>query len=184
MIINLADISPDGESFTLNRSTAELNKVLSDLLGENEYTIEFNIKPLDQGFDFNGSVNTKTPELCSRCGIDINVKIDKNFKELLLPKMDAPNLGEHYSRVNHYTDLHEVDGPSVTEYENLMFNVGDYLHEFIGLQLPLKPVGETNENGDCLVCELNVETTNFNYDEAIPGPKNNPFSTLKNIKVN
>lgn len=184
MIINLADISADGESFTLSRQSGELNTILNDLLGENDYNIEFRIQPLDQGFDLAGSVKSQTPELCSRCGIDIVIKINKSFKELLLPRLKAPQQGEHYSRVNHYTDLHEEGGPSVVECENLMFDVGDYIHELVGLQIPIKPVGETDDKGDCLVCGLNVETTNFGYDEALPAQKNNPFAALKNIKLN
>jgi uncharacterized protein len=185
MIINLADISPEGESFTLTRETGELNTLLADLIGDNDYLIEFNIRPLDQGFELRGGVKSKTPELCSRCGIDIFVNINATFKELLLPKLKAPDQGDHYSRVNHYSDLHEEDkGPGITEFENLMFNAGEYLHELIGLQIPLKPVGETDDKGDCLVCGLNVETTNFGYEEALPAEKNNPFAALKNLKLN
>jgi uncharacterized protein len=184
MIINLADISSEGATFTLTRRSGELNKILVDILNEQDYTIEFTIRPLDQGFEMVGSAKSKTPELCSRCGIDIEVKIDKNFKELLLPKLQTPAHGEHYSRVNHYSDLHEEDRPSVIEFENLMFNAGEYLHELIGLQIPIKPVGDTSDEGDCVVCGLNVETTNFGYDEAVPVQKNNPFSSLKNIKLN
>lgn len=184
MIINLAEISPEGESFTLSRQSGELNNILADLLGENDYYIEFTLRPLDQGFEMNGSVKSQTPELCSRCGIDIKIKINKSFKELLLPKLKEPAQGDHYSRVNHYHDLHEEEGPSMVEFENLMFNAGEYLHELIGLQIPSKPVGETDDKGDCLVCGLNVETTNFGYDEPVPAQKNNPFAALKNIKLN
>lgn len=185
MIINLAEISPEGESFTFDRTTGELNTNLRDILGENDYSIHFTIRPLDQGFELIGNVKARTPDLCSRCGIDIKVKIDKDFKELLLPKLKAQNHGEHYSRVNHFTDLHEENaGPSVVEFENLMFDAGEYIHELVGLQIPSRPVGETNDEGDCLVCGINVETTNFGYDEALPAQKNNPFAALKNIKLN
>ncbi|MEY4615544.1 MAG: hypothetical protein RJB66_504 [Pseudomonadota bacterium] len=184
MIIKLAEISEEGESFSLSRQSGELNTTLNDLIGENDYNIEFTINPLDQGFDLSGSVKTQTPELCSRCGIDIKIKINKSFRELLLPRLKTPEQGDHYSRVNHYTDLHEENSPSVIECENLLFDVGEFFHELIGLQIPLKPVGETDDKGDCLVCGLNVETTNFGYDEAVPAQKNNPFGVLKNIKLN
>lgn len=184
MIINLADISPDGESYALSKKTGELNTILKDIIGDNDYSINFTIRPLDQGFDLSGSAASQTPEICSRCGIDIHIKINKTFRELLLPKIKSPAHGEHYSRVNHYTDLHEEGGPSIFECENLLFNVGDYIHELMGLQIPIRPVAETNDKGDCLTCGLNVETTNFGYDEALPAEKNNPFEALKNIKLN
>lgn len=184
MIINLTEISSEGESFILTRSSGELNATLQDLIGKNDYTIEFQILPLDQGFELSGSVRTKTPELCSRCGIDITIKIDKKFKELLLPKLRAPSHGEHYSRVNHFTDLHEEERPGIIEFENLMFNASEYFHELIGLQIPINPVGDSDDKGNCLVCGVNVETTNFSYDEPLPAQKNNPFSALKNIKLN
>lgn len=184
MIINLSDIGPQGESFILNRQTGELNSLLADLIGENPYEIQLDLLPKDQGFELKGLVQSQTPELCSRCGIDIKIKIYKEFKELLLPKIQSPGLGEHYSRVNHYTDLHEEEGPGVIECENLIFNAGEYLHELIALQIPIKPVGESNSSGDCLVCGLNIETTQFGYDEPFPAEKKNPFSALKNIKLN
>lgn len=184
MIINLTEIGISGESFTLNRQSGELNTILSDLIGEHDYSIQFHIKALDQGFELTGQVQSKIPELCSRCGIDIKLKINKNFKELLLPKIQNPGHGEHYTRVNHYTDLHETEGPGVIECEKLLFNAGEYLHELIALQIPINPVGEVSENKDCLDCGLNVEKSQFNYDEPLPAEKNNPFSSLKNIKLN
>ncbi len=184
MIINLTEIGASGENFSLTRQTGELNTLFADIIGENDYEITFHIRALDQGFELSGQAKTKIPDLCSRCGIDINVKITKNFKELLLPKIKDPGHGEHYSRVNHYTDLHEEEGPGVIECENLLFNAGDYLHELIALQFPLRPVGEVNEKGDCSDCGLNIETTQFGYDEPLPVEKNNPFAALKNIKLN
>lgn len=184
MIINLSDINPQGENFTLTRQSGELNTLLNDLIGENDYEINFHIQPKDQGFELKGEVKSQTPELCSRCGIDIKLKIYKEFKELLISKIEAPGLGEHYSRVNHYTDLHDEEGPGVFECENLMFNVGDYLHELIGLQIPLKPVPESSDAGDCLDCGLNIETTKFGYEDPFPVEKETPFTALKNIKLN
>lgn len=185
MIINLADINPEGEEFAFSRATGELNSDLNDLIKENDYTVQFTLRPLDQGYELFGSAKTQLPEICSRCGINIQLKIDKSFKELLLPKLKAPAHGDKYSRVNHFTDLHEEDsGPSITEVENGQFNVGEFIHEFIGLQIPIRAVGETDEKGDCQPCGLNVETTDFGYNEDLPAEKNNPFDALKNIKLN
>jgi len=184
VIINLSDIGPQGDSFSLNRESGELNAILSDLIGENNYDIQMKITPKDHGFELVGSVRSQTPELCSRCGIDIQLKISKEFKELLLPKIKAPGIGEHYSRVNHYTDLHDEAGPGVIECDHLIFDAGEYLHELIALQIPARPVGETNEVGDCLVCGINTEKTKFGYEDSFPAQKENPFSALKNIKLN
>lgn len=183
MKINLAEIPEEGQSFSLNNKTGELNKILADLIGKTPYEAEFFIKPLNsKDFELTGRVQTKTPEICARCGIDIDFPVDEKFREYLIPKQDQPR-GSKYSRVNHVSDL--AEGPESCEYEGHIFDIGEYLHEMIGLAAPFNVAGPEDANGDCGICKIPVRGRSFSYEEKMPEETPiSPFAALKNIKLN
>jgi uncharacterized metal-binding protein YceD (DUF177 family) len=183
MWINLLEIPDEGKTFVCNRHTAELNEVLSDLVGDIPHTAEFSIKPMQGGtFELQGFIKTEAPEQCSRCGIDIRCKLSENFKELMLPELDQPRNAK-YSKPNHFSEMTNEDF-SVVEYRGHRFNVGEYLHEIIGLALPLIPAPPENEKGDCTVCHKAVKDMKFEYVEDFKEKPESPFSILKGIKLN
>lgn len=184
MKINLTEIPEEGRSYKWNTQTGELNSVLNDLIGKTPYESEFFIKPLNsRDFEVVGTIATKLPEQCSRCGIDIAFPVNKKFREFLIPKQDQPR-GSKYSKVNHVSDLPE-DGPDVSEYEGNLFDMGEYLHEVVALAAPFNAAGPEDENGDCSICKIPVRGQSFSYDEEMPSEKpQNPFAVLKNIKIN
>lgn len=184
MKINLAEIPEEGRSYHFNSKTGELNSILSDIIGKNVYETQFVIKPLNsRDFEVLGSIQTKLPEVCSRCGIDFPFPVDKKFHEFLIPKQDQPR-GSKYSKVNHVSDLPE-DGPDVTEYEGMHFDLGEYIHEVVALAAPFNAAGPEDEKGDCSICGIPVKGRSFSYDEQMPEDKPlNPFAVLKNIKTN
>lgn len=185
MKINLSEISEDGRSYHCTSKTGELNTALADILGGNLYEAEFFIKSLNsRDFEITGTIKTKVPEICSRCGIEFPYPIDKKFREFLIPKQSQPR-GSKYSKVNHVSDLPE-DGPDVSEYEeNLLFDMGEYLHEVVGLAAPFNAAGPEDDKGDCSICGIPVRGRSFSYDEEMPEEKpQNPFAVLKNIKNN
>lgn len=184
MKINLAEIPEEGRSYHFNTKTGELNSILSDLIGKNVYETQFTIKPLNsRDFEVLGSIQTKLPEVCSRCGIDFPLPVDKKFHEYLIPKQDQPR-GSKYSKVNHVSDTPE-NSPDVTEYEGTHFDLGEYIHEVVGLAAPFNAAGPEDEKGDCSICGIPVKGRSFSYDEQMPEDKPlNPFAVLKNIKTN
>lgn len=184
MKINLAEIPEEGRSYHYNNKTGELNAILLDVVGKNLHETEFFIKPLNsRDFEVVGTIKTKVPEVCSRCGIDFPYPVDKKFHEFLIPKQDQPR-GSKYSKVNHVSDLPE-DGPDVTEYEGHLFDIGEYLHEVVALAAPFNAAGPEDDNGDCTICKIPVKGRSFSYDEQMPDEKPmNPFAVLKNIKNN
>lgn len=184
MKINLNEISEDGRSYTWNRSTGELNRILADLIGDVDYEANFFIKPLNsRDFEMKGTVKTKLPEQCSRCGIDFQFPINAKFHEFLIPKQDQPR-GSRYTRVNHISDL-PADGPEVSEYEAFTFDMGEYLHEVVAIAAPFNAAGPEDEKGDCSICGIPVRGRTFSYDEKMPEENSkNPFAALKNIKIN
>jgi uncharacterized protein len=186
MIIHLNEIPDDGKSFSFSRKSGELNSILADLLGTQDYKVEFLIRPLSQGFELVGSTSACIPELCSRCGIDIKLPLNSKFKELMLPKLELDRTAK-YTKQNHMTDSeHLTDTPSVVEYEGNIFDVGAYIHEVLGLMIPTCPAAPVDENGTCTVCGVDTTKENaFSYNEELPEDKaNSPFAALKSVKLN
>lgn len=185
MKINLSEIPEEGRSYRCTNQTGELNSVLADLVGKNLHEAEFVIKPLNsRDFEVIGTIQTKVPEVCSRCGIDFPYPVNKKFHEFLIPKQSQPR-GSKYSKVNHISDLPE-DGPDVSEYESdLLFDIGEYLHEVVALAAPFNAAGPEDDKGDCSICGIPVKGHSFSYDEQMPEETpQNPFAVLKNIKTN
>lgn len=183
MKINLTEIPEEGRSYHWNSKTGELNSVLADLIGKNLYETELSIKPMNsKDFELVGTIQTKLPEVCSRCGIDFALPITEKFHEFLIPKQSQPR-GSKYSKVNHVSDLPE-GGPDMSEYEGHLFDIGEYLHEVVALASPYNPVGPEDEKGDCSICNIPVRGKTFDYNEKMPDEKPaNPFAALKNFKV-
>ncbi len=184
MIINLKEIPAEGQQYICNSKTAEFNEALFDLIGATLYQTEFFIKPSSQGYEITGFIRTQMNELCSRCGIDIKLPIYTKFHEFLIQKQSDPRRS-HYAKANHYSDLHSEDRPSVVEFDNAEFDMGEYLHEIVAIETPYVPAPPENEKGDCSVCGLYVRDKAFNYEEPLPvEEKQSPFSVLKGIKLN
>ncbi len=185
MKINLTEIPEGGRAYHWNSQTGELNSALLDLIGKTLHEAEFFIKPLSTSKDFElvGTIKTKLPETCARCGNEIPFAIDEKFHEILIPKQDQPR-GSKYSKVNHVSDLPE-GGPETVEYEGNLFDIGEYLHEMVALAAPFNAVPPEDDKGDCSICKIPVRGQTFSYDEKMPEEKpQNPFAALKNIKLN
>jgi uncharacterized protein len=184
MKINLSEIPEEGKSFVCTPQTGELNTVLKDLIGKAPFHAEFFIKPLNsRDFEMSGSIRTELPEDCSRCGIDFTLKVTPTFREILIPRQTETRTGK-YAKVNHISEAVE-DGPSVAEYDGLIFDMGEYLHEVVAIAAPFNPAGPEDEKGDCSICGIQVRGRSFGYQEEMPAEKpESPFSALKNIKLN
>jgi uncharacterized protein len=186
MIIHLNEIPAEGNSYCFTRITGELNSVLADLIGSEDYKIEFHIKPMSQGFELLGSTSARTPDLCSRCGIDIELPLNTQLKELMLPKLDLDRTAK-YAKQNHLSDSdHLTDTPSVIEVEGNVFDVGAYIHEVLGLMIPINPAPPVDDCGKCTICGIDTLKENaFSYFEELPEVKtDSPFAALKSLKLN
>lgn len=184
MIIRLHEIPEDGKAFSWSHETAEINAVLADLIGQKAYKAEFFIRPINsRDFEMTGFIKTEIPEQCSRCGIDFEFGVNHSFREILIPTQPLGRTGK-YARVNHLSDA-EQNGPSVCEYApDETFDMGEYLHEQVAINVPFNPAPPETDKGDCRLCGIQVRGRNFGYDEEIPQEKpQSPFSVLKNLKL-
>ncbi len=184
MKIKLTDIPQEGKKFTWSKESGELNKVLLDLIDDSKYEVEFYIHPLNhRDFQLSGRVQTELPEQCSHCGDDFQFAISEKFSAIITPKLHQPR-GSKYTKTNHVSD--SDDGPVSAEYENLVFDMGELLHEVIAIAIPPNPAPKEDCNGNCSLCGVKVDGNNFGYTEEMPTEeaKPNPFSSLKNLKLN
>jgi uncharacterized protein len=184
MMIRLHEIPEEGKSYKYNTKTAELNKVLNDLIGQEQYETEFTIRPINsKNYELIGFIKTKTNELCSRCGIDFKFNVNARFKEILIAKSPEDRKGK-YAKVNHVSDSPEISSDFAEYNPDFTFDIGEYLHEQVAICIPFNPAPQQNDNGDCSDCGDYVLNKTFSYDEQIPEEKpQSPFKALKNLKL-
>lgn len=188
MLIKLSEIPDEGRNYLWNSKTGELNKILADLIQKNEYEISFTLRPINsKDFQLTGRMEAKAPEVCSRCGVDILFPVRVPLNEILIPPQPQPRLGK-YARVNHVSEIRE-DGPGSTEYQaNEVFDIGEFLHEALALNIPQVAIPSSEPAGRCADCQESYSEQAFIYDEGFGEPevdevKPNPFDVLKNLKL-
>jgi uncharacterized protein len=131
-----------------------------------------------------GSIKTRTEESCSRCGDSFKFPLSKKIKEILIPKQELDRTGKYIKSSVAVSETDDNDA-AVVEYENHQFDVGEFLHEAIAIDVPFAPMPETKPNGDCILCDKPANKSELIYDEKISVEKKiSPFDSLKNIKLN
>ncbi|MEQ1877787.1 MAG: DUF177 domain-containing protein [Bdellovibrionia bacterium] len=176
MIIRLHEIPKEGKSFHVDRETGELDDVLNDLIGEQEYKTDFQVLPVGQAFDLRGTIHTALKEQCSFCASEFELPLKESFHELIL-KDDAKKL-------TGLKDFSPDEGVSVSVADNgLTYNVGNFIREIIALAEPSQPVCREGCKGLCATCgtNLNEESCRCAKEKNI---KVHPFSVLKKLKLN
>lgn len=174
MKIRLNEIPEDGRSYIFNRNTGELNLALEDLIQNNPYDIDLFIQPMNsKDFNVTGKLFTHTPAQCSRCAEDFKLAVEKRINEILIPQQEDDRTGK-YAKTSGAVDESSI---SVTEYDKLQFDLGEFLHEAVALEVPFNP--------KCDKCAKNKSEQPFVYDEKMgEETKPNPFQALKGLKLN
>ncbi len=183
MKLKLNEIPDDGREYIYSKQTGELNEDIRDLIENNDYHVQFFIKPLNNDdFIMNGTVTTKTKEICSLCGDTFHFPTTAKINEILIPKtVDKDH--EKQSKANHISEQDE-HAPAVSEYKGEIFEIGEFIHEAIALSVPFNPKPEQSTDGNCLFCLKPAPTTLISYDEDISiSEKINPFLALKDLKL-
>ncbi|MBC7456771.1 MAG: DUF177 domain-containing protein [Bdellovibrionaceae bacterium] len=181
MKIKLNEIPENGRDYILNRKTGELNDVLQDLIQTTPYDLKFSIRPLNsKDYELKGTLETHTQELCSLCGDTFKFNLNVKINEILIESAGADKDLEKQSRSNHFSELNE-NGPSVIEYNEDTFELGEFAHESAAINIPFNPKCES-----CLKTDTGKL---FKYDEDMGNfekakEKENPFNVLKGIKIN
>lgn len=189
MKIKLHEIPTTGREYHLTQKTAELTPALKDLVGDHDYDVKFSITPLNnKDYELKGSLNTTTSEICSLCGETFDFKVKAPLHEILIESAGPEKDLEKQSRSNHFSELNDA-GPSVTEYNGDIFDLGEFSHQAVALSVPYNPKPEADKDGNCKVCLTMNLNQEIKYDEDMSSfekakEKENPFNVLKGIKLN
>ena len=181
MKINLAEIPAEGRNYTFNRETGELNKVLQDLLEDRPYEVDFLIRPMGNAYELKGWVKAKVPDICSKCGTEMEATVDRNFKEFLLEE-DEEYRKSHSVHGNQSIDF-LTEGPSVANYRGSLFDAGEYIHEAIALGEASYPLCGGDHCLHSEEIEKIQEDLKNSFLAALAEEGHPGFSVLKNLQL-
>lgn len=182
--IHLADIPEEGRTYSYTRESGELNVALKDVVGQNDYKIDLEIRPLGNVYELRGKISAQMDLACSRCGIDFKFPVNQSFQEVVVIEEEMPRSGKT-ARVNHTTEL-DACGPDYMILSSDVFKVTEFMHELIALAEPIQPLGKAD-------CDKGCENLNEVYEKGLiqpPGSEpvasgtHNPFTVLKDMKLN
>ena len=137
MKIRLKEIPPEGRHYIFDRASGELNDALVDLIEERAYLAEMDIKPIGNAYELRGTLQTSVPEVCSTCGYDFDLAIERKFHDILFEEHEEYRKS-HSMQGNQSVDF-LAEGPSMTPYRNDIFDAAEYVHEVIALAEPFYP---------------------------------------------
>ena len=143
LTVQLKDLPKRGIDFHFTRKSGELNEILKNLIGKNSYDIQVHICPDGPAYTIQGNIQTQMNLACARCALDFKYTVKKHFHESLVvqPKKSQ--------KVSYSVPSDEEDFCTVL-FDSL-FSMGDFLHELIAVEEPLRPLGKSacDSNDDC-----------------------------------
>lgn len=179
--VNLKEIPTDGRAYLFDRASAELDLILADLIDDRPYRVDLVIKPLGNAYEVAGKVETATPQVCSRCGVDIDVPLVREVRDFLIEDEDEFRNAQSVHG-NGAVDFLNDEAAAAT-YQGGVFDLGEYVHETIALAEPFYPACPS---GTCPNIEA-IERKRFeleqSFQQADDGVGHPGFATLKNLKV-
>lgn len=173
--ISLAEITEEGREFAYSSSTGELTESLKDLIANNPYQVNLQLRSLGNAYEITGKIDTKMNLSCSRCGRDTEFPIQNNFKELILVEDNRPR-NTHSGHVGaHLTS----DGPFCNYVTSEYFDLENFVHEHIAASEPyIVECGLPDCEEAMRKAQLGAQAP-ADFEEAA-----NPFAALKNVKLN
>ena len=145
------------------KSTA-LTQKLKSLIGENNYRIEAHIRSVGHSFYIiTGTIQTWLNLLCARCAYEFKEPINKQFEEKIILQKKLTRIDKPV-RSNHFSELISTEEFTVTD--NALFDIGDFLHELIAIEEPLRPLGTKTCDDNHFFCE-HLEKMKQKFNEKI-----------------
>ncbi|RYZ74715.1 MAG: DUF177 domain-containing protein [Proteobacteria bacterium] len=184
MKIRLNEIPAEGRKYNFDRQTGELNASLSDVIGNRDYSVEFFISPIGNAYEMRGRLKTTVDEVCSRCGYEIELPIDRAISEILFEE-DQEYRKQESASGNHSVDFLS-DGPSMIPVRGNVLDPEEYTHEAIALSIPSYPT--CKPNGECehfdevsqVIQRLEQESNLENEKKPVGHPA---FSALQGLSL-
>lgn len=172
--VSLKELPPEGREFIYSQETGELSQGLKDLIQNNPYNVEIHLRPIGNAFEITGKIRTKMDLACSRCGREMQLPIEDDFRELIMVEHERPRGGHSGHAGSHLVS----DGPYCNFVPTPYVDLVDFIHEHVAASEPY--IVECSDK-DCETAmrkaQMGAEAP-ADFDE-----KTNPFATLKNLKV-
>lgn len=176
--IKLSEIPEEGKVFSYSQASGELNLGLKDLISENDYQVQFTIKPIGNVYEVHGDLKTSFPRICSKCGWDIEIPVKGKISELLISKSQEEK-GDTQSKSGF---VGENDATAVTYISGGVLDTENMIHEILALRDPAYPSCEKDDCEHLKEAQNRIQELQKQSDEAIQSVNANPFSSLKGIK--
>ena len=143
LTLQLKDLPKQGVDLHFTKETGELNGVLDDLIGNNPYRIQIYICPDGPVYMIEGHIQTQMNLACARCALDFKHTVIKHFRESLIVQSKKSRRAAYSVPVNREDFCTVLFDP--------LFDLGDFLHELIAVEEPLRPLGKSDcdNNDDC-----------------------------------
>ncbi len=170
----LQELPDSGKNFEYTAESAELNEVLKDTLGENNFKVHLFVERLGNIWQATGQVMSQQDFQCSRCGADLKHSVNLTAREIIMVHPEMPRSGKN-AKVNHSTELDPMSPDGLILHQPEL-HVGEFIRELIILNEPLKPLCEKP-------CE-NPYLSSQSPSQELPDDARNPFSVLKDFKLN
>lgn len=178
MRINLSEIPSEGRTFDFSNKDGKITHDIKDLVQDHPYEFSIRISPIGGAYEVRGQGKSSVDEVCSMCGEDLVLPIERKVYEYLIVEDERPR-GSKNTHGNQSLDLNGK-GPETTYLPNSQFNLGEFVHEQIALAWPEYPECNTPE------CKKRHDEALAPYavtDEEVV--KGHPaFSVLQNLKTN
>lgn len=182
-VVDLESLPKDGRQYVYTNVGGELNSILKDMIGDNAYRVEIELKPLGNAYSATGTIESSVDELCSLCAYEFKQGIRERFNEILVVGETPAGHGSHQARVNHSSELN-MSGPECTELPNSQFAVGEFIRELIGISRPIKPLGRPDCDSNCSNYQEALKKGWLNPSNEKGFEKENPFAKLRDLKLN
>jgi uncharacterized metal-binding protein YceD (DUF177 family) len=166
--IDLSEVPLEGRHFKYDSEGKELSEVLSDLIEDRPYRVDFHVRPLGNVYEVSGEIGTTLALTCARCGRDFQRPSTTEFRELVVVEKERPR-GSRSDHVHH-----EDAGGLFCNYQTSdEFDVAEYIHEQIASSEPL-----------VAHCELpDCEKSPLSTPPEQTWQVENPFAALKDLKL-
>ena len=148
--VNLNNLSQKGLDFSYNQKSKEMTDKLRPLIGDNDYDITVHIQ--DEGlssYSISGSIQTHINLLCSRCAYEFKGHLNKKFKEKILLQKKLTRIDKEV-KSNHFSEL--MSQENFTLIDKAVFDIGEFLHELIAIEEPVRPLGTKNCDQEGFKC--------------------------------
>lgn len=182
-VINLKEITTDGETYNYTSETGELTDTLKDLISGHNYKISIEIRSMGDAYEVCGEVKTSLDLTCSRCAFEFEGPLYFKINELLMVEDQSQFSNGSQSRQNYIT--HNGDNELFCHMiPSSMFDIAEFIHEQIAINEPLHPTGKANCDDTCENLKEALEKGWLNSDQKPKDPTENthrPFQSLSKL---